>query len=113
MGDYTVPNGHVGVHEKTLVASTVDTVTFSVDVAGATPGWGRPPKKVEILSDGADDIYVTTDGSAPTVRGTSCYRVPALSGSTVIGVQDSNARDAVVIKLISEGTPTYSVSRAE
>lgn len=111
MGSYTVPNGHVGVHEKSLVAATVDTVTFQLGSVGTT-GWARVPKQIEVLTDGADDIYVTVDGSAPTVAGTHCWRVPAVAGASVIDVHDTNPVDEVVVKLISAGTPIYSVSRA-
>ncbi len=111
MASYTVPNGHVGAHEKTMVASTVDTVTFQLGSVG-TPGWANVPKQVEILTDGADDIYVTVDGSAPTVTGTQCWRVPAFPGATVTDVRDSNPTPVDVVKLISAGTPLYSVSRA-
>ncbi len=112
MAEYEVPNGHVGVHEKALVGAAVDTVTFVVGEDEGTPGWGQAPRAVEVLSDGADDIYVTIDGSAPTVAGTHCHRVPAAAGATVIDVRDSNPNDPVVVKLISAGTPVYSVSRA-
>lgn len=111
MAEYTVTTAQVGAHAKTLVAATVDTVTFTLGATG-TPGWGNVPKRVEILTDGVDDIYVTVDGSAPTVAGANCWRVPAIQGSTVLSVADSNPTDAVVVKLISAGTPEYSVSRA-
>ncbi len=112
MADYAVPAGDVGAHEKTMVALTVDTVTFEVGNEDA-PNWGPLPKAIEVLTNGAADIYVTVDGRAPTVKGTQCYRVPAQAGATVIDVTDSNARDAVVVKLISSGTPIFSVSRAD
>lgn len=111
MAAYEVPAGHVGVHEKALVAATVDTVTFVPGSSGA-PGWGRLPRRVEVLTDGAAAVYVTVDGSTPTVAGTNCYPVPAMAGATVIDVADSDPTDAVVVKLISAGTPVYSVSRA-
>jgi hypothetical protein len=112
VAEYTVPAGHIGVHEKTAVAGSVDTVTFEVGAASA-PGWARRlPRQVEILTDGAAAMYVTVDGSTPTVAGSHCYPVPAAAGSTVIDVRDANAIDAVVVKLISSGTPVYSVSRA-
>ncbi len=111
MAEYTVPSGHVGAHEKTLVADAVDTVTFQLGSSGS-PGWANVPKKIEILTDGDAAIYVTTDGSTPTVGGSNCYPIPAAASSTVIDVRDSNLSDAVVVKLISAGTPTYSVSRA-
>jgi hypothetical protein len=111
MASYTVPIGHIGAHNKTLVAATVDTVTFALGSTD-TPGWAAVPKAVEVLSDGSAPIYVTVDGSAPTDGGTHCYQVPAYAGATVIDVRDANPNDAVVVKLISTGTPVYSVSRA-
>lgn len=111
MASYTVPAGHVGAHDKTLVASTVDTITFEVG-STSQPGWGKLPQRVEVLTDGSYDIYLTLDGTAPTVGGTHCWRIPALAGATVVDVRDSNPSDAVVIKMISAGTPRYSVSRA-
>lgn len=111
VGSYTVANGEIGAHAKTLVAGTVDTVTFELGAQG-TPGWARVPKRIEVLTDGADDIYVTVDGSTPTVGGANCWRVPAAAGATVIDVSDDDPEDAVVVKLISAGTPEYSVSRA-
>jgi hypothetical protein len=111
MAEYTVPSGHIGVHKKTLVADTVDTVTYVLGSTG-TPGWARMPRRIGVLTDGAADMYVTVDGSTPTVEGTNCHRVPAVAGETVISVADDNPVDQVVVKLISAGTPIYSVSRA-
>jgi hypothetical protein len=111
VASYNVPAGHVGVYTKTLVADDVDTVTFQVG-STSTPGWGKMPKRVEVLSDGADVIYVTVNGSAPTVEGTHCYQLPAAAGSTILDVTDADPTDAVLVKLISAGTPTYSVCRA-
>lgn len=112
MAEYTVPAGHIGAHEKTAAAGVVDTVTFEPG-SPSTPGWARRlPRQIEVLTDGAADVYVTVDGSTPVAAATNCYRVPAAAGSTVIDVRDANAVDAVVVKLISSGTPVYSVSRA-
>lgn len=111
MGDYTVPSGHVGVHAKVMVATVVDSVTYALG-SPSSPGWARMPLAVEVLSDGAADIYLTVDGSTPTVAGTHCWRIPAMAGSSTFDVRDSVANDAVVVKLVSAGTPTYSVSRA-
>jgi hypothetical protein len=112
MTSYTVANGGIGAHAKVLSAGVVDTVTFQPGSPG-TPGWARVPKKVEVLTDGLADIYVTVDGSTPTVAGVNCYRVPiGGTSSLTIPVSDSDPTDAVVVKLISSGAPTYSVSRA-
>jgi hypothetical protein len=112
MTSYTVTNGGVGAHAKVLSANAVDTVTFQPGASG-TPGWARMPKKVEVLTDGLADVYFTVDGSVPTVGGANCYRVPiGGTSSLAVPVADSNPHDAVVVKLISSGAPTYSVSRA-
>ncbi len=100
MANYSVPAGHVGVHEKQLAVSTVDTVTFT----------GVSRLAVEVLSDGSSDIYVTFGaGNTPTVAGTQCYRVPAGSVSAVFTPESSGD---VVVNLISAGTPVYSVSKS-
>jgi hypothetical protein len=99
MASYTVASGQVGAHGKTLVASTVDTVTFT----------GEDPPDVTVISDGAAAVFYTVDGSTPTVNGANCYLLPA-------GVVSSDRRliptaAPAVVKLISSGTPTYSVQR--
>jgi hypothetical protein len=99
MASYTVPAGHVGAHEKTLVADTADTVTFT----------GADLAEVRIITDGAADIYVSFGSSStPAVAGSSSWRVPGVAGSTVLPVRTSGD---TVVKLISSGTPEYSVSR--
>lgn len=98
MASYTVAAGLIAAHAKTLVAATVDTVDF----AGNTSA-------VEVLSDGAAAIFFTTDGTTPTVNGGNCYVIPAGGVSSVI-VPDRDFDG--VVKLISSGTPTYSVTRA-
>lgn len=112
MASYTVAMGKIGAHAKVLSAATVDTVTFALGADPAVPGWANVPRRIEIITDGLADIYVTVDGSTPTAAGANCYRVPALAGSTFIDVTDADGQDPVVVKLISSGAPTYSVSRA-
>jgi hypothetical protein len=92
----TTANANPNYH-GTLVGSAVDTITLLTN-----------PAVVEIVNvSGATAIYYTVDGSAPTVGGVNTRVVPAAAG----------ARDRVnispdatgVVKLISSGTPTYSV----
>lgn len=111
MASYPVASGDVGAHAKTLSAGVVDTVTFQIGSPG-TPGWSAVPGAVEVLSDGLADIYVTVNGSTPTVAGANTYRISAAHQAVTISVADSNSQDDVVVKLISAGAPTYSVSRA-
>lgn len=99
MSEYSVPAGHIGIYDLVLTANQVDTVTFE----------GVDLREVEILTDGAADIYVTFDGQVPAVRGTHCWKVPAVAGSVVL---PNHTEGETVVNLISVGTPVYSVSRA-
>lgn len=108
MASYTLTYGDRAAHAKTLVAATVDTVTFPAGDP-ASPGWARQPKKIKVISDGTADIYFTVDGSAPTVAGAKTYRIQSVAGSETATLNDGNPNDAVVVKLISAATPKYSV----
>jgi|GEM_PF-4006139 len=98
MAKYTVGPSGVGAHDKTLTANVVDTITFA-----------RNLSTVEIVSDGAAAIYGTVDGSDPTVGGEESFYMP--EGPASIRVVKSPRNQQTVIKLISPGTPTYSVAR--
>lgn len=98
MATYTVAAGEIGVYAKTLAANTVDTVTIS-----------RQHDPVEVWTDGTAAVYFTVDGSAPTVGGNTTYEVPAGSPAVRDGVQVP-ASGNTVVKLISAGTPKYSVT---
>jgi hypothetical protein len=110
VADYTVAFGMVGAHAKTLSPDVVDTVTFALGNPG-TPGWGNAPKQVEVLTDGVSDLYVTVDGSTPTVGGSNCFRLPAAGGLLVLAANPDGG-SPVVVQLVSDGAVTYSVSRA-
>ena len=94
MATYTVAANERGVH-KTLVAATVDTVNFSKDC-----------DRVEVINrDGAGELYFTTDSTAPTVGGNNTLMLPAAIGSYVTTAVGGLS----VVRLISSGTPGYSV----
>lgn len=97
MADYAVGAAELAAHDKTLVASTVDTVTFARDCA-----------EVEVLSmNGAAALYFTVDGSAPTVAGANTHLVTAAAGAGKrVPVRGAGA---TVVKLISAGATSYSV----
>lgn len=88
----------------TLTASTVDTITFAADL-----------EQIEVLNrDGAAEIYFKVGSKPeppadPTVGGADCYSIPAAIGSAKVSVQASGV---TVVKLISSGTPKYSVTAA-
>ncbi len=97
MPSYTVASGALAAHDKTLTAATVDTVTFT-DATSV----------VEILSDGAARLYVTVDGTTPAVSGAN---TDLLVAGIASGVRISTTGN--IVKLISSGTPTYSVRRVQ
>lgn len=99
MANVTVEVNEKGAYERTLTAETVDTVTFDGSLF-----------EVEVISDGAAPLYFTLDGSDPVVGGAACYHMPAIASVREVRV---DYRGGVTVKLISEGTPTYSVSRSE
>jgi hypothetical protein len=100
MATYTVSAGHKGVGPFALTASTVDTVSFTDNVAGV----------VQVVNPGtnSDPVYVRTDGTNPTVptagQSTAALYVPA---GSVLDVEVRGETDSV--KVISAGTPTIVV----
>lgn len=97
MASYSIASGERAAHAKTLVGSTVDTVTFAYHAP-----------EVEVVSlDGAAAIYFTADGSTPTVGGVATYVVPAAIGSRTVRLP--LGAGVTVVKIISSGTPIYSV----
>lgn len=99
MATYTVASGERGVHAKTLVANTADTVTFT----------GRDCNQVEVVSDGTAALYVTVDGvTTATVAGVKTDVLPTSVPS--VRVLNVTIAGATVVSLISSGTTTYSVT---
>lgn len=93
MATYSV----VRAKHATLVASTVDTINLSAD-----------HKVVQVHNrDGVSAIYFTVDGTTPTVGGDDILVFPAAIGWVDVPVGDNAA-----VKLISAGTPAYSVQVA-
>lgn len=94
MATHTDP---LGVH-PTLTANTVDTCTIT-----------QAPQSVTLLNRGSSEIYfavndVGTLPADPAVGGAGTFCAPA--GAIV---QVSEGGNPVVVKLISSGTPNYSV----
>ena len=78
----------------TLVAATV----ASIEVVG-------DPNVIHVKAFGAGTIYGTIDGDDPTVGGDETFRVDA--GGVLVFA--SNNPGMEVVRLISSGTPDYSV----
>lgn len=98
MAAHTVAAGEIGAHAKTLTANTVETVTFADDVA-----------RIEVVSDGAAELYFTVDKAAPAVGAAAAYYIPAVPGVREV---PSPADGSAVVRLISAGTPKVSVAKA-
>lgn len=80
----------------TLVAATVDTVTLDRDYS-----------EVEVTNvDGVAPLYFTVDAAAPTVAGNDTEVLPGAIGRLRI---PSGSGSPTVVRLISAGTPKYSV----
>jgi hypothetical protein len=101
MSTFTMAATDVGLYAKTLAASTEDRVTVNRSRSGDAIA-------VTVISDGAAALYFTTDGTAAVVAAVNTYELPAgvvsrLSVLLPVGVTE--------VRLISAGTPKYSVSR--
>lgn len=97
MATYSLTTGDIGAYAKTLVANTVDTINFP-----------RPHELIEVWTDGSSAVYFTTDGSTPTIGGTATYELPA--GTEKAREVPVSAPGNTVVKVISVGTPKYSVT---
>jgi hypothetical protein len=87
-----------------LTAGQVDTITIAGNASLAM----APVSAIEVVNvDGASRIDYTLDGSTPVVGGSATGRVlPASISVDVISVEEATP---VVVKLISAGTPHYSI----
>jgi hypothetical protein len=95
---FQIAKSEVGLYEETLAANAVDTVEFASNLP-----------KVEVSKDDGAAIYFTVDGGEPSVKGKGCYYLPAGFGSVREVLSKPN--QPTVVKLISAGTPTYSVAK--
>lgn len=97
MAAYTVDTAK----HATLVASTVDTVTLPKDASA-----------IEVCNrSGVAAIHVTIGTVNPTVDGDDTFVVPAVAGSA--RVIPTPGSQPTVVRLISSGAPTYSVTRVD
>lgn len=80
----------------TLVANTVTTVTLRVDMG----------EDVLVINRGSTDMWARFDGTDPEIGGDGALIVPPGVGT---GITAQASDDAMVVKLISSGTPDYSV----
>lgn len=99
MASYTLGAGAHGAYEKQLAANTVDTVTFPEDL-----------DRVEVVGDGIAALYFTVDGSTPTVAGDATLNLPI--GAVAVREVGVPTAGKTIVKLISAGTPKYSVAAA-
>ena len=83
---------------NTLTASTVATVTLDS---------GSYDTVLVTNRSGSNPLYVTVDGSVPTVAGDDTFVVPAAAGASKAFGWESTG--AVTVKIISAGAEDYSV----
>lgn len=85
------------VRHQALVAATVATFTPTGNAS-----------TIEVVNrSGTAEVFVTADGSTPSVGGNDCDIVPALAGASTV-IRRPTVAD-VTIKAISSGTPTITV----
>lgn len=101
MATYAMGPGEHGAYAKTTSPDVIDVVSFEDDIAA-----------VEVFSDGSAALYVTIDGTDPVVGDPRSWELPAGGDvARVLRVQDTSGA-AIVVKLVSAGAVTYSVSEA-
>lgn len=88
-------------YHGTLVANQVDTITL------------QNFRAVEVLNRGSDDIFVTADGSVPSINGAGTDIVPAGTSAIVRNPTPSDSfgspPGALILKMISAGSGRYSL----
>lgn len=100
MATYNLNAGDNGAYEKALVAATEDTVNFVETVSD-----------VEIvIHSGAAAIYVTLDNTPATVAGARTLVIPPVAG-LFRRLRVPKRDTATTVRLISSGTPVYSVAK--
>lgn len=97
MAKYKVEKGQVGAHAKTLTPNTFDEIVFVDDQSF-----------VEVVSDGAAELYFTIDAPAPAVGDAAAYYMPATVG---VRNEPSPKPGETVVRLISSGAVKYSVAK--
>lgn len=102
MATYTIAATKRATGRKTLAASTEDTVTIDAAAAG---GYWRDVE-VYVKPTAADDVFVTTDGTAATVDGDNTYICPPGAFTKL----PQPASGAGTVRLISAGIGTYVVT---
>lgn len=101
MPEYTIAEGDFGVHEIPLTPDTEAKVTFRFSV-----------RDVEVENvTGTARVYFTTDGTQPTVKGPNCRALPAALHAVEITRGSYSAGANTVIRLVTAGTTTVSVTR--
>ena len=98
----TLTGSQVSSGRITLTASTGSN---NVDTVTAPAQWSH----VRVIGYGQGDLFVTTDGSAPTVDGKNCWVIPA--GSVAVLDIPVDSTGASVIKLLSDQATKYVVQR--
>jgi hypothetical protein len=98
---YTLALTDLGLYGKTLTANSEDQITVARSHAFDVVA-------LALLSDGTAAMYFTTDGTAPTVGGANTRELPA---GAIAQLTFSLPLNQTTVRLISAGTPKYSLTR--
>lgn len=107
MAVYTLNRGETAAQDKVLGANVADAVNFPQET-----------RFVEVITDGTADVFVTTDGSVPTIDGAHTLKIPAtalpFSGATARPTSSRRLElDGTQVQLISTGAVKYSVQHVD
>lgn len=100
-GDHTIGLPTGGTH-GTLAANA----TASVLIAGV-------PDSIEVTNRSTTEIFFTIDGTNPQVAAAGTFCLPAAIGATKVITVSADwpaTPSSIRVKLISTGTPSYSVT---
>lgn len=101
-----VSAGEVAAH-PTLTANVVEVVNFTRAASAAPFYTPNPIHEVQVVNRGADTVWVTLDGSVPTVGGRNSYVVTA--GSALR--EPVPSRSTNTIRLLAASAVAVSVVR--
>lgn len=109
MANYTIAANARAIHGIDLAAGTEDQVAFTARIDGDVT--------VLVHPGSSSPVYVTADGAAAIVGGANtrvvwpgyAVRLTDQRQGTLSGLEGSTDSSPTVIRLISAGTPTYSV----
>lgn len=99
MASYEIATDETAEWGKVVGAATVDTITITRN---------REEIRVTKEDSGTDELWVTFDGSTPAANGPKSHRIRGVQYAAIVH-RPRGGSGTDVVKVISAGTPTYSV----